>query len=176
MALAYPRSVPLTNSEALPIVMNPMITTRGTLHESVAVVECVSGDDNDSVYCFVALKSTDRVSRVLLSCDVITTGTTDVGLFTYTVGTSEPVTVDRDFFASAVALTSALVHSDVTHEADAADGGAGYGLADTLKPLWQAAGLSADTGLTYYVGLMWTDGPSSTGTISLKVQYVSSGD
>ena len=73
---------------------------------------------------------------------------------------------------TAQSLAAALVHTDVTHEADPADAGAGYGNADVEKPLWQALGLTADPNKLYDIAVTLTAAAGSAGTVSLKVQYV----
>jgi hypothetical protein len=110
------------------------------------------------------------VSRVLLSCDAITTCAGDVGVYQTT--DNGGAAVDVDFFASAQSLAAALANSDVTHEADAADAGAGYGLADVEKQLWQALGLTADPCRDYDVAVTLTAAAGSAGTVGLKVQVV----
>jgi hypothetical protein len=79
--------------------------------------------------------------------------------------------VDVDFFGSAVSIASALSHSDITHEADPGDAGAGWGQADVEKPLWQALGLTADPYIEYDIALTLTAATTAAGTISVKVQF-----
>jgi hypothetical protein len=80
--------------------------------------------------------------------------------------------IDADFFASAQSLAAALVNSDITHEADAADAGAGFGLADKEKPLWQALGLTSDPGKWYDIVATLTAAAASAGTVALLTRYV----
>lgn len=142
----------------------------GRLRESIGVIEAVSGDDIASIYRLVRVKSGDRISQVLLSCDAITTCEGDVGVYDITSVNAGAV-VDVDFFASAQSLAAALSNSDITHEADPADAGAGFGKADIEKPLWQALGLSADPGKQYDIAVTLTAAAGSAGTIGLKVRY-----
>lgn len=143
----------------------------GILKESVGTLEAVSGDSIASIYRLARVPSNARVSRVLLSCDAITTCAGDVGVYDIS-GVNSGAVIDVDFFASAQSLATALSNSDITHEADAADAGAGYGQADVEKPLWQALGLSADPGKLYDIAVTLTAAAGSAGTVSLKVQYV----
>lgn len=171
MAVVTPKSSAITNADATPRVLNARIVDEGSLRESVATLEGANGDSIASIFRMVRVKSSDRVSRVLLSCDAISTsGAADVGI--YRTADDGGAVVDVDFFASAVVLTSALVHSDITHEADAADAGAGYGLADVEKPLWQALGLTTDPAVEYDIALTLTAALGGAGTLALKVQYV----
>lgn len=170
MAVVTTKSTAVTAGDALPQTLTAQKTHGGRLRESLGVIEAVSGDSIDSVYRLVRINSGDRISRVLLSCDAITTCAGDVGIYDIAAVNAGAV-VDVDFFASAQSLASALVNSDVTHEADAADAGAGFGLADVEKPLWEALGLTADPGKQYDIAVTLTAAAGSAGTVALKVQY-----
>lgn len=141
----------------------------GTLKESVGTLEALNGDAIGKQYRMARVHSRDRISRVLLSCDAITSAAGDVGIYRAQDG----AVVDADFFASAVSLASAQVHLDVTHEADPADAGAGYGHADVERPLWQALGLTSDPNAWYDIVVTLTAAATATGTLAMKVQYVS---
>lgn len=171
MAVVTTKSTAVTAGDTLPQTNTAQKIHGGRLRESLGVLEAVSGDSIDSVYRLVRVNSGDRISRVLLSCDAITTCAGDVGIYDVAAINAGAV-VDADFFASAQSLATALVNTDVTHEADAADAGAGFGLADVEKPLWQALGLAADPGKQYDIAVTLTAAAGSAGTVALKVQYV----
>lgn len=171
MAVVTTKSLAVTNSDALPQTLSPQRIDGGRLRERVGFVEATATDSIGSVYRLMRINSVDRVSRLLLSCDAITTAVGDIGLYDVSAVNAGAV-VDADFFASAQALTAALVNQDVTHEADAADAGAGFGLADIEKPLWQALGLAADPGKQYDVAITLTAAATGAGTVSLKLQYI----
>lgn len=171
MAVVTTKSGVITNRDSTPIVLSNASIANGSMHEAVGTVEGANGDSIASKFIYASVPSNARISRVLLSCDAIaTSGAGDIGVYQTTANGS--TVVDADFFASAVVLTSALVHSDITHEADAADAGAGYGLADVEKPLWQALGLTSDPSRMYDIVLTLTTALGGAGTVSLKVQYV----
>lgn len=171
MAVVTTKATAITNRDATPPSLTNASVARGSLREAVGTVEGASGDSIASKFIFASVPSNARISRILLSCDAVSTaGAGDVGVYKSTADGG--AVVDVDFFASAVVLTTALVHSDVTHEADAADGGAGYGLADVEKPLWQALGLTADPSINYDIVLTLTTALGGAGTVALKVQWV----
>jgi hypothetical protein len=143
----------------------------GLLKESVGVVEVVNADSIASTYRLARVPSNARVSRVLISCDAITSAAADVGVYDIPAVNSGAA-IDVDFFASAQSIATALSHTDITHEADPADAGAGYGQGDVEKPLWQALGLTADPGKLYDIVATLTAAATATGTLALKVQYV----
>jgi hypothetical protein len=171
MAVVNTKATAVTNADASTQTTNSNKIQQGRLYEHVGTVEAVSGDSIGSTYRLARVKSGDRISRVLLSCDAITTCAGDVGVYDITSVNSGAV-IDVDFFASAQSLATALVNQDISHEADAADGGAGFGLADVEKPLWQALGLTADPMKQYDIVVTLTAAAGSAGTIALKVQGV----
>lgn len=171
MAVVTTKSAAVTNSDALPQTLSPQRIDGGRLRERLGFVEATATDSIGSVYRLTRINSNDRVSRVLLSCDAITTAVGDIGIYDISSVNAGAV-VDADFFASAQALTAALVNLDVTHEADAADAGIGFGLADVEKPLWQALGLAADPGKQYDVAVTLTAAATGAGTVALKLQYI----
>lgn len=171
MPVVTTKSTACTAGDAFPQTNTQQKIHGGRLRESLGVVEAASGDSIASQYRMVRIGSGDRISRVLLSCDAITTCAADVGIYDIPSVNAGAV-VDADFFASAQSLATALVNQDVTHEADAADAGAGFGLADVEKPLWQALGLAADPGKQYDIVVTLTAAAASAGTVALKVQYV----
>lgn len=171
MAVVTTKSTAVTNSDALPQTLSPQRIDGGRLRERVGFVEATATDSIGSVYRLMRINSVDRVSRLLLSCDAITTAAGNIGLYDVTAVNAGAV-VDADFFASAQDLSAALANTDVTHEADAADAGAGFGLADIEKPLWKALGLAADPGKQYDVAITLTAAATGAGTVSLKLQYI----
>jgi hypothetical protein len=171
MAVVNVKATAVTNGDASSQTVNALKIDGGRIRGRVGTVEAANGDSIGSTYRVARVKSGDRISRVLLSCDAITTCAGDVGIYDIASVNSGAV-VDADFFASAQSLAAALVNSDITHEADAADAGAGFGLADVEKPLWQALGLASDPGKQYDVVVTLTAAAASAGTIAIKVEYV----
>lgn len=172
MAVVNTKATAVTAADAKPnntAVNNKLLNAR--VKRAIGVVEAASGDSIGSVLRLARVHSGWAIDRVLLSCDAITTCAGDVGVYDV-ADVNSGAAVDADFFASAQSLASALVNQDVTHEADAADAGSGFGLADVEKPLWQALGLSADPGKWYDIAVTLTAAAGSAGTVGLKVFYV----
>lgn len=170
MGVVTTKSTAVTAGDASPQVATAQKIHGGRLRESLGVIEAVSGDSIASIYRLARISSGDRISRVLLSCDAITTCAGDVGLYDVTAVNAGAV-VDVDFFAAAQSLATALSNTDITHQADPADAGAGFGKQDVEKSLWQALGLAADPGKHYDIAVTLTAAAGSAGTIALKVQY-----
>jgi len=171
MAVVTTKSAAITNRDAVPSTKNSAAVEGGVLREALGIVELANGDSVASKLIMCQVPSNARISQVLLSCDAIaTSGAADCGVYYNT--TDGGAVIDADHFASAVVLTSALVHSDISHEADAADAGAGFGLADAAKPLWESLGLASDPGKMLDVALTLTTAAGGAGTVGLKVRYV----
>lgn len=146
----------------------------GRVREVIGVAEVTNGDSIGSKYILCRIPSRARVSRVMLSCDAIASATADIGV--YDTAQNGGVVVDVDHFASAQALTAALVNSDVGHEADAADASTGFGLADVAKQLWLSlqqavATIVADPQKFYDVVLTLTAAATGSGTAVLRIQW-----
>jgi hypothetical protein len=170
MAVVNVKATAVLNADATPQAnISPKISG-GRLRELVGTFEAVSGDSIASTYRLGRVKSGDRISRVLLSCDAITTCAGDVGLYDIAAVNSGAV-VDADFFASAQSLATAVQNLDVTHEALGTGNQFGE-IANVEKPLWQALGLAADPMKYYDIVVTLTAAAGSAGTISLKTQYV----
>lgn len=167
MAVVAVKSAPITDAD------NKVLTNarvfRGELRAAVGMVEMANGDSIASIYRCVRVPSHAVINQLLLSCDAITTCAGDIGV--YKTAKEGGAVVDVDFFASAQSLATALNNSDISHEADGADGAAGYGRADVEKPLWQALGLSADPMIEYDIAITLTAAAGSAGTASLKAHY-----
>lgn len=171
MAVVNVKSTAVTNADNTnPQTLNKQNVDGGRMRERVGVAEVTNGDSIASTFRLMRVKSSDRVSRVLLSSDAITGAIADVGLYDI-AGVNSGAVVDADLFASAVSLATAQVHTDVTHEADPAGAGSGYGVEDVEKQIWQLLGLTADPGKSYDVALTLTAAATATGTAGLKVIY-----
>ena len=165
MGVVTTKATAISNRDATPKILSNANISKGTLMQLVGTIETTGTDSATSKYIMGSIPSNARVSRVLLSCDGNnTSGAMDIGLYRTTLGGS--TVVDADLFASAQALGTALINSDVTHES------AEFGIEDVEKPLWAALGLSEDPKYHYDVVCTITTADDSADTISLKVEYV----
>lgn len=169
MATNNLKSAAITNRDATPPVLSNANLVKGSLLEFVGKVEGLTTDDAASKHTFGSIPSNARVSQILLSCDAGSSGAMDVGIYQTTANGG--AVVDVDFFASAQSLAAALSNVDVTHEADAADAGSGYGQSDTEKPLWQALGLTSDPGISYDICGTITTALGANATLVLKGRF-----
>lgn len=167
MAVVNTKSTAVTGADTSPPSNGQFVGMRvhgGRIKESIGVVEVANGDSIGSTLRLARVSSSDRISRVLLSCDAITTATADIGICE--TAANGGAAVDADLFASAQALTSALVNSDVTHESGS------FGIEKIEQPLWQALGLSKDPGKLYDLTATLTAAATGAGTVGIKVQFV----
>lgn len=169
--MANLKSSAITGMDSTPIVIANARVARGERKEARGTLEITTSEGVGSVQRYVRVPSNAMISQVLLACDAGgATGTTDVGVYRTTADGG--AVVDADFFASAQAITAALPWTDITHEADPADAGAGYGKADIEKPLWQALGLTADPMISYDIAATITQAVAATATVNLLVKWV----
>lgn len=171
MAVELVKSTAVTNATAAPRVNNPMSIDGGRIKERVGKAELTATASIASIARLIRIKSSDRLSRLFLSCDALTSAAADIGIYDIDSVNSGAV-VDVDFFASAQSIAAALVNTDVGHEADPADAGAGFGLADVEKKVWELLGLTADPGKEYDIALTLTAAATAAGTVVLRLQYV----
>ena len=164
MAVVNTKAAAITAGDTAGTVVKKNLQA-GILKECVGTLEAVSGDSIASTFRLARVPSNARISRVLLSCDAITTCAADVGVYDI-ASVNSGAAVDADFFASAQSLASALANQDVTHESGV------FGVEDVEQPLWQALGLTADPGKLYDIVATLTAAAGSAGTVSLKVVYV----
>lgn len=166
MAVVTTKSGPATDRDSTPRVPVNGNLAGGFLKSWVGTVEAANGDSIASKYVLcVGVPSNARVSKVLLSCDAISTsGAGDIGVYKSTADGG--AVVDADLFASAQVITSALKNSDVTFESGS------YGVEDVEKPLWEALGLTEDPNLLYDIVMTLTTATGGAGTVSLQVEAV----
>lgn len=169
MAVVTTKSTAITNRDATPAVLNSANVSKGELRESQGFAVIANGDSAGSIYPLFEIRSSDRVSQILVySPDIGTTTAGDVGLYDTTANGG--AVVDVDFFASAVSLSGgALNGSDITFEA----GAAGGSIANGEKRVWEALGLSSDPGKTYDVALTLTGAADAAGNALFRMRFVS---
>lgn len=168
MPVANTKSTAITNADATPVSLTNDFIAKGSLLESVATVEVAAADDDGSVFRMVRVPANARITSVEVSCDAITGGTSyDVGV--YRTAADGGAVVDADLFASAVDLSSALSYTDVTWEANVANG-----KANVEKRLWELAPgpLTADPQISYDIALTGNTVGTAAGTITMRVRYV----
>lgn len=161
-AVANTLSTLVTNSDASPPVMNQALVDGGRVRERVGTVEIAAADDDTSVYRMMRVRSSDRISELLVHNDAITGGT-DFDLGVYDPASRGGAVVDINCFADAVDLSSAQAGVNITFE--------GGDVANIAKPLWEILGLSSDPELEYDVCFTGVTVGSGAGTVSLQARY-----
>jgi hypothetical protein len=135
------------------------------VYEDASTVEVTNGDSIGSQYRMARVPSSARMSAVLVKCDAITTAVADFGI--YEIAANGGAVVDADAFASAQALTAALVATpaDVLHESGVFD------ISEIEQPLWQVLGLTKDPNKQYDIVATLTAAATGTGTLTVQVKY-----
>ena len=138
MATANTKSTQVTNADAAVQTLNSSAIAEGTRRGALATLEVAAADDDTSVYRFVRVHSSWRITSIRVYCDAITSGTSyDCGL--YQTSANGGAVVDSDAYASAVDLSSAITTgTQIAFEA--------RNISTIGQTVWQDAGLSADPG------------------------------
>lgn len=159
------KSAAITNRDSTPKVATNARLYGAPIHSTVGSVTAAAADDTASRYRLVALPSNAVVRAVHLSSVAQGgSGAVDVGVYRATMDGG--AVVDADLFGSGVSVVSAVSRLDVTNEST------NYTAAAREKPLWEAAGLSADPGGELDVVLAPTAALTNGGALALEVQYV----
>lgn len=165
MAVVTTKSAQITAHEATPPTKLNSRVVGASLRESVGVLESVSGDSATSVYRLLRVKSSDRVSDVLIAADALGgTCAADVGLYQTTENGG--AVVDADFFGSAVSLVNAVAWTSVAYESGVRDA------ANVGKQLWEELGLTSDPQREYDLALTLTADSAAAGTVAAKARVV----
>jgi hypothetical protein len=168
MSVVDRNSNTIANTVAIPKVLNqPAIGAAAVLKEVAGLVTPAADDSQNSIHRFVRVPSNARISQVLLTTgDATTGGAVDIGV--YQTAANGGAVVDADLFASALALTGGPFENvDVTYESDE------FTAAESVKPLWEVLGLTADSQREYDIA--WTITTTFNGADTsavLKVRYV----
>lgn len=135
----------ITNAIATPRVLNnPHL--RGPLMEAIGYSGAVTAAaEAASKYFMFRVPSKARMSELLLTAaDFTTAGAVDIGL--WRTAEDGGAVVDRDFFASALALSGGpFARSNQMLESGVNT------IANSEQPIWQVLGLAADPGVEYDV-------------------------
>lgn len=168
MAEVNRNSTAIADMVAVPrVAVNPSKGAAGQLFEVAGYVANAADDSQNSIHRFCRVPSNARISEVLLTTgDATTAGNINVGVYQTTENGG--AVVDADLFASALALTGGPFENvDITYESDE------YTEAESVKPLWEVLGLSADSNREYDIAatISTTYNAAAIGQL-LKVRYV----
>lgn len=132
------KSENITNRDATPSVVNPATRDGGRLrtksgYGALVTAAAAAG----STITFFEVRSNDVVRSLKLDIQSMGTGCTmDIGVYRTTADGG--AVRDADFFASALAMATTSVGTDVLNES------AVVGIADRSKPLWEQLGYTVD--------------------------------
>lgn len=168
MAVTNRNSTAIADMVAIPRV--PVGSTKGAagrLFEVAGYVANAADDTQASIHRFCRVPSNARISEVLLTTgDATTAGAIDVGI--YQTPDNGSAVVDADLFASAYDLSvGPFTNSDITYESGQ------YTVDESVKPLWEVLGLSADPKREYDIAatITTTFNGAAVGQL-VKVRYV----
>jgi len=164
LAVVNTKSTEVTNADSTPVKATGIHISGGRIYEKVGTVEIAAADDNASVFRFMRVHSSWRISSIELFNDAIASGSAfDCGL--YQTAENGGAAVDADCYATDVSLTSArTTPTDLRFEA--------MDIANIEKRVFEDGGLTSDPGRWYDLCLTADTIGTAAGTVSLRVRYV----
>lgn len=162
MAVVDVKSTLLTNRDATPRTINPVINDGARLRTKVATVEVTNGDSIGSTFRLFSIPSNARVVSLRVLCDAITSAAADIGLYQTTANGG--AVVDADAYASAQTIASAnKLGIECAFEQRDVD--------KVANRVFQDAGLSTDPTRDYDIVATLTAAATATGTLSVVLEY-----
>lgn len=162
MAVVDVKSTLITNRDAAPRTINPVINDGARLKTKVATVEVTNGDSIGSTFRLFQVPSNARIHGMKVLCDAITSAAADFGIYQTTANGS--AVVDADAYASAQTIATANVLGiEVAFEARNID--------KVGNRVWQDGGLTTDPFRDYDIVATLTAAATATGTLSVILEY-----
>jgi hypothetical protein len=159
------KTTSITNLDATPIVRAQSWVHGGHSKPYAGTVETLATDSIGSTYRFFRVGSWMRPVNLAIYCDALGAGCAgDVGL--YRTAADGGAVVDADFFASAVAIATAVNGTDITYEAASA-----MDISKIEQRIWEVLGLTVDPNLEYDVAVTLTAATVAGGTLSLRGSF-----
>lgn len=129
---------------------------------AVATIESTTGVTTGSTYRMVRVPSGAFIRTLeFASDDTGDTGDIEIGVYAQNGGD----VVDANLFADLDLNAAALARASVVHDSGV------FTIADINKPLWQAAGVSADPQTHYDIVITSTSTIETGGTMTIWVTY-----
>lgn len=169
MAVVTVKSTIIANRDASPVVLTDPNISGGKFQEGMGRATVTNGDSIGSKYLLTQVPSNARISSLNLFCDAITGAAANIGVYNPTNkdGSAGSV-VSVSLFAAAQSIATAIQNgSNVINQSTT------NSLANQEKPLWQAAGLSADPGGMLDIVATLTAAATATGDLSIRAGYLS---
>ena len=176
MAVENLKATSITNLDTIPVSPNTAgAGGAGPLLETGDFVTTSASASGTSTYKLARVPSNAKIKQVVFESEAQGAGASDISVYysSSTVdGTSPSLqgtivpTTGAAFFASAIALTSAVAQSLQTNEST------NYNLSKRNQPLWQALGLTADPGGYFDIVAVLTSAVTGNARMGLRVQYV----
>lgn len=159
------KATPVSNLDATPIVHNDAYFGGAPLKEKVATLEVGGTETAGSVFRFVRVRSSCRVSSVEWAADAMT-GFTAADIGVYDTKDNGGAVVTDNLWANNVNISAGAAFTDATYNTTATN------IAVVTQRLWELLGLAADPYKDYDICITADTIGSAAGTLSLRVRYV----
>lgn len=147
----------------------------GPLMECGDFVTTSASASATSTYKLARVPSNAKIKQVLFESEAQGAGATDISVY-YSSSTADGTapavqgiivpSTGAGFFATAIALTTAVAQSLQTNESTS------YNLSKRNQPLWQALGLTSDPGGFFDIVAVLSNAVTGNARMGLRVQYV----
>ena len=166
MAVVDRNSDVIANMVATPAVFNDP-HTHGLVREALGICTPAADDTQASVHRFVRIPTNARITDVLIAAaDASSAGKYDFGFY-YPADVNAGAVIDADALADAFDLSGGPFYWSEVRTVSIVT------IAESEKPAWELAGLSADPGgyfdIAGTIDTTFNGGPT---TVGLKVRYV----
>ena len=154
----------VTNFVTVPQVLNSAQQLHGVKRVATGTIALAVADlgANDTVM-LAPIPSNASITSIKIfndDLDSSTTNTADVGIYKQDLSV-----VDADAYASAITTLRSANTTGVEVAFEARD------INKCGQKVWQDAGLSSDSGLTYFVGLSFPGAGDTAGDVSFVIEY-----
>lgn len=162
MGIVNTKSASVTNADATPPALSNRHRTGAPLYLATEAVAIAAGDDDGSVYRFFRVRSDVVIACFEVYSDAVTDGT-DFDLGVYQTAANGGAVVEKDLFADAQSLASALLTGTRIRFHDTTNSP----IQDHDMQLWECLGLSADPQIEYDICLTGNTVGSAAGDVVL---------
>jgi hypothetical protein len=162
------KATAITKLDSVPMERPSSWQHGGALKAYGGTIEAADAASIGTVYRFFRVPSWARCDNLVLMNDALSAGAMDIGL--YRTAADGGAVVDADFFASAVAVSSAnkaTGGSNIAYEADST----AMNIDKVEKRIWEVLGLTIDPVLEYDVAGTVTTALGAAGTVSLRGHF-----
>lgn len=163
MGVVLKSSTAVGNADANPRVPNSPYFDQGEVRASASAVATGAADSAGSIYRFIRLPSSARISSLKFS-NAAMAGTTSVQFGLYQTAANGGAVASAGLFANALDISAGLSDSEVLFQ--------NLSIANGEKRLWELLGLTADPFVEYDIAMTTVTQAGAAGNMLLRGSWV----